>query len=198
MLLAMTCSTNFAISAVVGFALLHSGSRTTALLSLTFIWELPSTQYTRLFITTRNTILLDLVLTIHPQLMTASSAESYKQFVSIVLSLIQQLPRAWTLSVHAWLSPPASCYYYKTISQASNNYKQVAWAEENAGRDWEGTTRTDEVHIDTGERPGWLMITRHVDQTYLPDRVASSFHSGRQFIMLWVHCTGKEGTHHPH
>lgn len=36
----------------------------------------------------------------------------------------------------------------------------------------------DEVHIDTREHPGRVMVTRRADEAYLPECVASSFKVG--------------------
>lgn len=63
--------------------------------------------------------------------------------------------------------------------------QHMDWAEDNTGCDWDEVTWVDEMHIDTGEWPGQIMVTRKPDEAYLPECMISSFHSGRQSLMLW-------------
>lgn len=63
--------------------------------------------------------------------------------------------------------------------------KRLGWAESNQKTNWNSLVWTDEVIIETGERPTHPRVTRKPDEAYLPECVVPTFRSGRQSIALW-------------
>src|SRR5438309_916213 len=64
--------------------------------------------------------------------------------------------------------------------------KRIKWAKDNKECDWDSTMWTNECSISTTKPPGWLMVTWKPGEEYLPECVASSFHSGRDSIAVWA------------
>lgn len=63
--------------------------------------------------------------------------------------------------------------------------KRRTWSKDNKDRKWSGVLWTDEVSMETGERPGRKMVTRQPGEENLPKCILPTFCSGRQSLMAW-------------
>lgn len=71
------------------------------------------------------------------------------------------------------------------ISQKARK-ERVEWTKQNKDRDWtRGIIWTDESSIEMGKRPGKEQTIRRPGKEFNPKHIQTTFHSGRQTLMVW-------------